>query len=275
MEIPKKFFTPQVAKYVINNATIFLALLSGYMYVCAYTYEQAYLKEFGVSSAHLNLDINTILRDATRIIGIIVLVTGSYQLLLRIFHPLLSRSKKHREIIQTIVVLFIVLMSAWVYFPVNNYLFLYVFAIVGIVYIFIVLSITLKNIVQKTGIRKNDNIFSDDKQIYYGFNKYYIYVFLFIINPIFICQILGQGEAFRQHSFEVIHDSVNRVIIRKYGDEIICKGITKTNQIDNKITLINLNGSKVVDVTNMEVGYISLSNVSESNFAIYLRKHWL
>lgn len=273
MEIPKNFFTPHVAKYVINNPTFFLALLSGYMYVCTYTYEQAYLKEFGILSTHLNLDINTILRDATRIIEIVVLITGLYQLLLRAFHSMLIKSRVHREIVQTIVTLAIVLLLIWLYFPVNNGLFLYVFIALGIIYLLILAIVFVKNTKRKTEAQNRNSIFSDSKQIYYGFNKYYIYIFLLIINPMFICHILGQGEAFRQHNFEVIHDTVNYVVIRQYGDKIICRGLTKKNQMVDTINIINSNNIKSINVSNMDLGYLSVSNISESNFDIYLKKH--
>ncbi len=280
MEGPKNFFTPHVAKYVINNPTFFLALLSAYMYVCAYTYEQAYLKEFGISSIHLNLDVNTIIRDATRIIGIVIILTGTYQLLLRILHPLLIKSKLYNEIIHTIVALLVIVILTWLYLPVNNHLFLYVLLSIGIVYLFILLSPLFKKIKQKvihkrqnSALSEEKSALSEEKKNYYGFNKYYIYIFLFIINPIFLCQILGQGEAFRQHNFEIVHDSVNYVVIRQYGDKLICKNLTKKNQVENSGDVLNLNNTKPLIISNMELGQISLSNIGEANLVVYLRKH--
>jgi hypothetical protein len=78
--------------------------------------------------------------------------------------------------------------------------------------------------------------------------------------PFIVCSSLGSGEAYRETKFQVVRDSVNYIVIRKYGDQFICKELTKKNDLGNTTKIFKVSDSKPFSTIEQELRNLSVSH---------------
>ncbi|MGI4805156.1 MAG: hypothetical protein ACRYFL_10320, partial [Janthinobacterium lividum] len=79
--------------------TIFLSIISAYLYLCAYAFESGYLHQFDVSDDYISIDLNTIILDSARAIGLVIGTMFIYQLVQTPFLKWKTKSVIHEEIV--------------------------------------------------------------------------------------------------------------------------------------------------------------------------------
>ena len=74
-----------------------------------------------------------------------------------------------------------------------------------------------------------------------------------------ICFARGIGEAVKQKDFLVLQEPPNTVVLRSYGDLMICSNLDRErNAIDGKLMLIRSSGSGKLTLTNEKLGQVQI-----------------
>src|ERR1700759_117827 len=103
--------------YVKDNPTLSLAILSAYLYLCTSEYESSYLQEFNISNNFLTLDVNTILKDGSRIIGLGLGIIALDAFLSMLFSSFLKKRTIFAFMLRLVNKLIVVCTLMWIAFP--------------------------------------------------------------------------------------------------------------------------------------------------------------
>lgn len=253
----------KVQKFILANPTLGLALASAYVYLCTYEYETSYLKEFNISSNFFFFDINIVLRDSYEVLlaaGEIIILHES---LFMLCGGLLKKYPNQRKIIRATIALVLLGIIFLLYFPYKPKTSLLMVSIIAgvfigaflIFFIWIATSMLIEKIQKKTYIPPEQTAITNEAT----FSKWYSLV-ITIGYPFYICSMLGQGAAFHETTFQVFNDSTKAVVIRKYGDALICKDLTKLHKVGAKTIIYKISDAKSVTLTDQRLGHISVTD---------------
>ncbi len=76
------------------------------------------------------------------------------------------------------------------------------------------------------------------KNISFSYYDKYFWIIALICFPIFVCEFIGEGMATKVTELPMINDSTKYLVIRKYGDQLICKDYDYANRKLGKQTII-------------------------------------
>ncbi|HTD39878.1 MAG TPA: hypothetical protein VK671_04600 [Mucilaginibacter sp.] len=250
-------------QYFKDYPALSLACLTAYLYLCTYEYEVGYLQEFNISNNYLILDVTTILKDSSHVIVLAFTVLSGEQFLFMIFQKPIQKRSTFGRVVKYLIRLAVVLVFMWMATSITGQTLLYILLCVfGIFFLFFIWLIITTAIEKSKNIppAPETNLPNEDSQnSTIWFNKYFGIVFG-VCYPFIICSFFGSGEASKEDSFQVLTDNnIEYVVIRKYGDELICKDLSKTNLVGAKTFIIKLSAEKPLVVTEKKLGQIGNS----------------
>lgn len=244
--------------------TIFLSVISAYLYLCAYAFESGYLHQFDISDDYLSIDLNTIILDSSRAIGLIIGTMCIYQLVQTPFLKWKTKSVIHEEIVSLFCRLVSISALALVALPVPNSWIKY-FDLFGLLIIAVVAFFGLReyNREKKNEIIEDDNekklddegvLDLNKKRLSRYFDNYFLIAISFII-PIILSSFFGWGIATKVTNLPMINDSTRYLVVRKYGDQLLCKGFDyKNKKLSKQTIIIKIPINKPIVLIDYEIG---------------------
>lgn len=244
--------------------TIFLSVISAYLYLCGYAFESGYLHQFDISDDYLSIDLNTLILDSGRAIGLIIGTMFVYQLVQTPFLKWKTKSVIHEEIV-LLFCRFTSLSALWlVALPLPNSWIKY-FDLIGIIIISVVAFFGLREYNREnkneTIENNNEKELEDDgvldlnkKRLIWGYDNYFS-IALFFFSPIILSLIFGYGVATKVTKLPIINDSTRYLVIRKYGDQLLCKGFDyKSKKLSKQTIIIKIPINKPIVLIDYEIG---------------------
>ncbi len=248
----------QTLDFLKNHTTLILAIVSGYLYLCTYFFESGYLQVFDIPNDYLSIDLNTILLDSSKIIQLIFTAIFIYQLVKIVFRKWMSKSSINDYVGTTIC-----LSASFIFLAATASIILisslrtafFAWVIIVLVTAFFV----LKSYIQKKGnsIESNNKQEIEDKfkTSKLPFYDTYFYGIFLILFPVFICTLLGEGIATKVTHLPMINDSTKYLVIRKYGDQLLCKDYDFVNKkLGKQIIIVKIPINKPIALISYEVG---------------------
>jgi hypothetical protein len=248
-------------QFIKENPAVALTLASAYIYLCGYEYESGYLQEFNVSNAYLSFDVSTVLRDSIEVITIACLVIFANELLVGSLKNAMKKSNGHYQtiniLIKLIILIGVTLMSTAA--PTVAVIAI-IGSVVGIFIMYVVWTVVTFIIEKKRKKQAEPKTVTANTASTETFNSPIYKIAYGIWYPFIICTALGAGKAYNQNQFEIIHDTADYVIIRKYGDEIICKELTKNHRLGKTTKIYKLSDSKPIIASSVDLENLSVSH---------------
>ena len=249
----------QALDFVKNHITLILAITSGYLYLCTYFFESGYLKVFNVSSNYLSIDLNTILSDSSKIIELIFTLIFIYQLVKLPLRKWMSKSPSNEYIGGTISLfaslIFFARAATIIFNSIVKYMFFAWLIAVSILIIYFLIKSYFKS---KKSSKIDNNRKTEDKvqrSISFSYYDKYFWIIVLICFPVFICEFIGEGTATKLTQLSMINDSTKYLLIRKYGDQLICRDYDYVNKKFGKQTIIvKVPINKPIALVNYEIG---------------------
>jgi hypothetical protein len=269
-------------QFLKDHATIILALTTAYIYCCVCFYEMNYLKTFGVPTDYMSIDINTLLTDAVAILSPLFLFTFIPSILaIGGIYFWNKNPKVGRLMLFSGIILFAFLYTTYVFSPLPGRILIFTFGGAELIAIILAFSIRVKSktwqIINSSGepnnevrlqkkesgnLDKYDQTQTESDKNLANWEKVILnhplraalaatLISLLIIPPYF-----GVIDAKRKYKFmEVVDTTSHYVVVRKYGDEIICVNYDTCRRIiGQKIKLIKLDGKTQVALESKILG---------------------
>ncbi|SEO41413.1 hypothetical protein SAMN05192574_10813 [Mucilaginibacter gossypiicola] len=247
--------------YLKSNPAVTLTVFSGLMYFFCFQFEMGYCFYFDIPISFIDVQVNTVLKFSIYTLLALSLMPLAVNSFILSF-PLLTDDKMKKMLIQIfgfglILSLFLMLNT-----NVSIKVYLVIWSITGLLLAFGIIISIIDVIRVKRAIKKLKSIEPEISQTDLK-NKLHEKFKLDIVRPqkpftdriiedlilyvaaSFIFALIGYGVASKKESFEVFTSNNSRVIITKYGDNIICKSYNaKTKKIGDTITVIKFGYNK-------------------------------
>jgi hypothetical protein len=249
----------QVLDFLKNHTTLILAIVSGYLYLCSYFFELSYLQVFDIPNDYLSIDLNTILSDSSKIIQLISVAIFIYKIVKLPFRKWMSKSYINDYVGTTICfsasLLFLartasIIPNSWL----RSAFFVWIITVIVTVF-FVVKSYIYCR--KDNTIKDNNEQEIDDKSHTNRppFLDTYFKIILLVLFPIFICGFIGEGIATKVTHLPMINDSTKYLVIRKYGDQLLCKDYDFVNKkLGKQIIIVKIPINKPIVLISYEVG---------------------
>ncbi len=247
-------------EFLKNHTTLILAIVSGYLYLCTYFFELSYLQVFDIPSDYLYIDLNTILSDSSKIIQLIFIAIFIYQLVKLPFRKWMSKSYINDYVGTTtcFAASLMFLASTASIIPISSLrTAFFAWIIIVIITVFFVLKSLF--LAKKDSAIEENNVEQEIEEKFQTnklpFYNTYFWVILLILFPVLICGLLGEGTATKVTSLSMINDSTKYLMIRKYGDQLLCKDYDFVNKkLGKQIIIVKIPINKPIVLISYEVG---------------------
>lgn len=200
------------------------------------------MKTFNVSNNYLAIDLNTILSDSSKIIELIFALIFIYQLVKLPLRKWMSKSPGNKYIGGTISLsaslIFFAKSATIILNPIVKYMF---FAwLIAVIILVVYFFVKLRYKSERNNEIENNRETEDKtlKNISFSYYDKYFWIIALICFPIFVCEFIGEGMATKVTELPMINDSTKYLVIRKYGDQLICKDYDYANRKLGKQTII-------------------------------------
>jgi hypothetical protein len=242
---------------------ILIACASGFAYFLAFVYEREYCKYFNIPDAIIRPGFITVLSFAAAVyafgISIIWLVNSLYVFFI-------SRKRKNPSALRRFIqvrgpaMLFVIILASAYGWNRNGWLTL----IIASVYLFVV--DVLPAIVSRKDYGSFSLAFRESMEgttqpatlwdpIHRRFGSQTVLVLIFCWCAIILAGVLGRTSAEHQHRFLVPDIRPDSVVVRIYGNDIICVSVDKAQRkIGNEMTVLDLQGPNIVRLSWENIG---------------------
>jgi hypothetical protein len=244
---------------------IILALLSAGAYLFAFYYEKGYASAFKIPTSLININLTSVLVLGAIFIGVILAVLPYANFLLSITmgrtHPAIQRA--------TIPVILV-----FVFLAIQIYLFGFSswknwIVILAVFVFFLFLQFVLPLLTQrgKTYAKKLEMQEDTDRQvvdtyalIQRKFGNESLLIILLFLGGMLTASSAGMAEAIRQEEFLVTNTAPELVVLRIYGDNLICAPFDrKTGEIEQSFSVIKNTGETGLVLRLEKLGQLQLA----------------
>jgi len=262
----------KIFQFFKSNPAIFITVLSAYGYYCAYCFEMGYCTYYHIPLIYINIEIVNIIGFTFATLGILLFVAFHLRGIIYDRNPLSDgKIYPRRTIVQFNVVAFALLffLGMTIELPVLVHYICYAIILVINIILFTyfrrlqkkALSLTMeihsanptlsveevtKQVVDKL-VKKTNTPNQKSMTLIEEFLNYTVGIVMFFPLLIFF---MGYGNASQQKLFSILSDHSPMAVVRKYGDEIICKNYDKkTNKLGDSILVFKLDNSTKLSFT--------------------------
>lgn len=245
------------------NSAILISAITGDIYLSAFEYEQGYGSFFHVPDYLIEVSLTNILSIAASALLLFLLIFNTSGLFIPVVNKIKSIENQHlRSSLGATIGAFFVAFFILIVFPFSHTL---LYAIIGVLVgsnISAWILSTLLSLRSKAPITAGAQIIHESNQKYsawyYFFDKierkYILPLIMFILLPFFMW-LFGQGTAMKQKNFECITGHKNILVIRKYGDLLICNSPDSVHKTPGKeITIIKISDKNAISLTQITTG---------------------
>jgi hypothetical protein len=261
----------QLTDLLKSYSAFVLAALTSLIYFYTYSFEKSYLEAFGISDNYVNVDLNMILMAGSRVILTIIGVSS-----LGIFLYINLRKRLVNPYVKTFVVGQILAISLYLLFTaftmplfIQNW---YWITIEGCIIMVTVGELIFNVREKKRLVNRSKNGVEDtldvckstEVQVELPTRKDSVLNIVLVLSAlsayllyVFFTQ-LGNGQAMNKRVFEVVEDSVQYVVVRRYSDQLICVDYDSAKKkIGDRIVLIKLSANDPIVFTKKDLGHIA------------------
>lgn len=227
---------------------IILALSSAGAYLFAFYYEKGYASVFKIPTSLISINLTSVLIFGAIFIGVILAVLPYANFLLSITvgrtHPAIQRA------IIPVILVFIFLAIQIYLFGFSNWQNWIVVLVIFVILLFLQFVFPLLTQRGKTYAEKLEAQENTDRQvvdtyalIQRRFGNESLLIILFFLGGMFTSLSAGMAEAIRQEEFLVTNTTPELVVLRIYGDNLICVPFDrKTGEIEQSFSVIKNTG---------------------------------
>ncbi|MBS7565096.1 hypothetical protein KHS38_11835 [Mucilaginibacter sp. Bleaf8] len=278
----------RILNFIKDHTSLLLAIFSAYVYIGTYEYEAAYLKTLDVPTEFIKIDLNTVITDSSRTLGVLVISIFLFKYIRIALRRWTKISPVTNYLTYLIAAFWVVAALSYTTFPVPNFIArIITYAVIVLTIVILIVLIVVKKKSKRLNIRtiENNNIKDDgqvveelgsgglenqqtgerDKNVQAEAPKdtnsrltiddYLFLGFVFIL-PVVFCIVLGDGEAAKKTTFPVFKDSVKYALIRVYGDFMICKRVDTVNHtLDSTLAIYKFSLTKPVILKEEKLEY--------------------
>jgi hypothetical protein len=227
---------------------IILALLSAGSYLFAFYYEKGYASVFNIPTSFISVNINSILVFGTILASILLIVLPFVNMFIFLttgrVHPIIQRS-----LISVLFLGVVLLFQIYIYGLSNwrSWILILIFLVIFLFLDFVFPVLTQRG---KTYVGKLESQEEFDQQFTSFFsllraklgNTALMIVAVFLVG-MYIASTAGTAEAIRQDSFLVTNTSPELVVLRIYGDNLICAPFDRASgEIEQSFSIIKSSG---------------------------------
>ena len=227
---------------------VLLALASAGAYLFDFYYEKGFASTFNIPTPFISVTLTSILTFGAVVFAVILLIMPTINLLMMLTisnqHPILKRT------LFPIILFVALLLTQIVFFGIENWRQWIFFLVLLAVVIFLQLVFPL--ITQRGGkyidkLEAQDRVeaqFTDSYVIIRNrFGNDFLLILLILILGSLIAQTAGTAEAVNQKEFLVTNTTPEMVVLRIYGDNMICVPFNRsTGEIKQSFTILKTTG---------------------------------
>lgn len=248
---------------------VLLALLSAGAYLLAYYYEKGYASAFNIPTSFINISLSSILTFGTILVGLILFLMPFINFFFMVtvgrIHPALLRA------IIPIAFIFIFLLIQVYFFGFQTLRDWYLVLIYVVVFSLLQLAFPLiqsgKTYVSKLEAQEkiDGEVVDAYALIQNKFGKDSLLVIIAFILGMYIALSAGRAEAINQKDFLVTNSTPELVVLRIYGDNLICVPFDRiTGEIEQNFSVIKNTGDISLALKLEELGQLHLPTATPS-----------
>jgi len=249
---------------------IILALSSAGAYLFAFYYEKGFASVFSIPVSFITITLTSILTFGAILLGVILFSLPGISLLLTFTEsntrPILKRT------LLPIIIAVILLFVQFYFFGIDNWEQL--LPIIIIVFLIVLLQLVLPLIKQKSG-KYIDKLEAYEKEraadlfvdaavvVRDRFGNAPIIIVLIFLFGITIAGTAGRSEAIKQEEFLVTNTTPEMVVLRIYGDNMICVPFDRiTGEIEKDFTVLKITDDSDLVLKLENIGQLHLPIVT-------------
>ncbi|HTK21636.1 MAG TPA: hypothetical protein VL442_19090 [Mucilaginibacter sp.] len=258
----KDFSLKQIFPFNVN-AAILLAVFTAFAYACSYIYERSYCINFKIPSELISIDLSVLL--PFWIITTIVVIISVFTLVLG--YTTISRFKQKQKLYTFLKYNLILILSlgvSWYLHPDFAKLhkeFYYIgFSIFNILLIVVLIASKKRQDDQESNLDSEPSGNRTDLKVLANNLQSAINSFLIIIVVVtgMMSDEAGASAAKKRVNFYVLSDNNNMVVIRIYGEKVICKELDATRKrLTDKIMVIKNDAEHPLKLEEKHLGILA------------------
>ncbi|MES2428619.1 MAG: hypothetical protein V4560_16675 [Bacteroidota bacterium] len=251
-----------IYKFLKSNPAVLITLLSAYGYYSAFFFEKGSCLYFGIPATYINIEIIDVMKFTAT--TTVILVVLAFHLRGVVFDRGTVDARYFRKRVYFDVNF--ILVMAWYFLTLIielSDIFYYVLCSIVII-VNVVTYFYLRNLIKKaTGLIPDysnqypdetvetitEKIVQELAPIQYNKPKTFheellnYTMFITVIIP-FIFGFMGYGDASKQKQFSVLSEHPSMAVIKRYGDEVICKNFNeKTGKLGDTLMVFKIDGT--------------------------------
>lgn len=253
----------RLKKWTFIDASLVIAAITAFIYFSSYEYDKGYCSHFQIPDYLIDPSINSILKFSTVILLISLNFGNVFGFTFSWLKNIDNHPKKHtRFLLRLNLYLFILLIFLFFSFPLTWYNFLIFIAFAAIVNfanwgLGALLSIRSKNPIEQgiNTMEQSQTTFSVWSRLENVYGSKYTRAFLLIILFPLFANLIGIGEALKQEDFYLLNGKPNTIVVRKFGENLICIRINPKNHIiTDTIFVYKINDKDPIQLNQRHIG---------------------
>ncbi|SDS97653.1 hypothetical protein SAMN05216490_2216 [Mucilaginibacter mallensis] len=245
------------------NSAIIISIVTADIYLSAYEFESGYSGFFNIPNYLIEISITNILSFA----GSAILLFTVFMNVSGVLMPMVRRVRDMENgylkgaLMSNIAIIIITLLIIYM-FPLSNSLW---YTLIGVFLSSNLLAWllgTLLSIKDKKPIlagaeilHHNNQKFSTWYLLFDKMDRKYILPFGFMLVLPFFMYLFGQGTAMKQTKFECVTGHNNMLVIRKYGDLLICNSVDTIHKTPTKqLVILKISDKNAIALSEISIG---------------------
>jgi len=237
--------------------TMVIAISPVLGYGLAYVYQLGYCSVFNIPTDLVKLDLTTVLVAIAGTLGVLFFFSC---LMLLIWATPRNISVTKQKIYVSAVLLFFLFIFSLLFFTTSEAEQVAIMYGIFLFLIFLGPSVARKISGIKWGKGKNEPETPADDRIIQIINtkyfKYSIFGFILLVMVIYFGALAGRSDALNKHIFYVPSSNPNSVVLKIYGDDMVCAQLTSLRNesvLGNTIFVVPLSDTSVVSLTPIRI----------------------
>lgn len=240
---------------LIFSEGILLALLTAVSYIYTYSYEKGFFSVFDLPEILIEVNINTVLYTAAWLFAILFFVT------VFVVQLLIALNIKRLGLIAMLPSIFLLLVTILMYGFAHWREWLWLLVIVVVSFLINIPTLMRKEYIDdKTEILDVPEGKSNNFWSLFLFNRLksspevYLLAILLIVG-IYFSYSLGKSQALRETSYLVVNTEPESVVLRIYGDKMLCSPVNKkTRELSNKLLIFKVSDNRNIVFSRENIG---------------------